>query len=184
MSKIFGIWNILLQTIASIFNIASQFIFQRIASKTLTIIMCQGLSHMYNFFRFVHCGSVIFVYVQLSPDGHYLVTHLRQLCYLKPIFHCDTKYLASGVGVGQCPRRQNFALEIPTCWYILALPNAKICVFPDANPDTSQWNIGCVGSQCKILALAMYISCFLCRFHLRLEPHFQWNMGLTFHPLT
>ena len=53
---------------------------------------------------------------------------------LQPIFHCDAKYLASGVGVGQCPRRHNFALEIPTCWYILALPNAKICVTPDANP--------------------------------------------------
>ena len=33
---------------------------------------------------------------------------------LKPIFHCDAKYLASWVGVGQCTRRQNFAL-----------PNAK-----------------------------------------------------------
>ena len=54
--------------------------------------------------------------------------------YVKPIFHCDAKYLASGVGVEQCLRRQNFALEIPTCWYILALPNAKICIFPDANP--------------------------------------------------
>ena len=53
---------------------------------------------------------------------------------LKPIFHCGAKYLASGVAVGHCPRRQNFALEIPTCWYILALPNAKICVTPDANP--------------------------------------------------
>ena len=51
-----------------------------------------------------------------------------------PIFHQNAKYLASGAGVGQWPRRQNFALEIPTCWYILALPNAKICVFPDANP--------------------------------------------------
>ena len=39
---------------------------------------------------------------------------------LKPIFHCDAKYLASGVGVGQCTRRQNFATQnIPTCWYIL-----------------------------------------------------------------
>ena len=54
---------------------------------------------------------------------------------VKPIIHCDAKYLASGVGVGQCPRRQNFALEIPTCWYILALPNAKICVIPDAKPQ-------------------------------------------------
>ena len=60
---------------------------------------------------------------------------------LKPIFHCNANYLASGVGVGQCPRRQNFALEIPTCWYILALPptpipnaNPKICVTPDTNP--------------------------------------------------
>ena len=88
--------------------------------------------------------------------------------HLKPIFHQNAKYLASGVGVGQCPRRQNFVLEIPTCWYILALPNAKICVFPDANP---QRHIGCVGSQCKILVLAMYISCFLCRFHLRLVPN-------------
>ena len=52
----------------------------------------------------------------------------------KPIFHCDAKYMASGVGVGQCPQRQNFALEIPTCWYILALPNAKICVTSDAKP--------------------------------------------------
>ena len=32
----------------------------------------------------------------------------------KPIFHQNAKYLASGVGVGQCTRRQNFAL-----------PNAK-----------------------------------------------------------
>ena len=95
------------------------------------------------------------------------MTRTRRGNRLKPIFHCDAKYLASGVGVGQCPRRQNFALEIPTCWYILALSNAKICVFPDA----SQWNIGCVGSQRKILALAMYISCFLCRFHLRLVPN-------------
>ena len=95
---------------------------------------------------------------------------------LKPIFHCEAKYLASGVGVGQCARCQNFALEIPTCWYILALPNAKICVTPDTKPkicvipDASQWNIGCVRSQRKMLALAMYISCFLCRFHLRLVP--------------
>ena len=48
-----------------------------------------------------------------------------RLIALKPIFHCNANDLAWGVGVGQCPRRQNFALEIPTCWYILALPNAK-----------------------------------------------------------
>ena len=36
------------------------------------------------------------------------------------------------------------------------------------NPNASQWNIGVVGTQRKIFALAMYISCFLCRFHLLL----------------
>ena len=53
---------------------------------------------------------------------------------VKPIFHCDAKYLASGVGVGQCPRRQNFALGIPICWYLGA--NANLAY---------QWNIGGVG---------------------------------------
>ena len=52
---------------------------------------------------------------------------MSPLAWLKPIFHCDTKYLASGV----------FALEIRTCWYILALPNAKICITPDAKPKIS-----------------------------------------------
>ena len=93
---------------------------------------------------------------------------------LKPIFHQNAKYLASGAGVGQCPRRQNFALCIPTCWYLKCenlrypTPNLKVGLAPTPNPDASQWNIGCVGSQHKMLALAMYISCFLCRFHLRL----------------
>ena len=39
-------------------------------------------------------------------------------CRVKPIFHCDAKYLVSGVGVGQCLRRQHFALGIATCWYL------------------------------------------------------------------
>ena len=111
--------------------------------------------------------------VNANMDQHFRI--------LKPIIHCDAKYLASGVGIGQCPRRQNFALDIPTCWYIFALPNAKICVPPTPNlkfafspkptPDTSQWNIGCVWNQRKMLVLAMYISCFLCRFHLHLVPN-------------
>ena len=50
-------------------------------------------------------------------------------------------------------------------WRYLTL---KFALSPTPTPDASQWNIGCVGSQRKMLALAMYISCFLCRFHLRL----------------
>ena len=48
-------------------------------------------------------------------------------------------------------------------WRYLML---KFAFSPKPTLDASQWNIGCVGSQ-----LAMYISCFLCRFHLRLVPN-------------
>ena len=50
-------------------------------------------------------------------------------------------------------------------------PNLKFVLDPTPNPNASQWNIGGVGSQRKMLALAMYISFFLCRFHLRLGPN-------------
>ena len=49
---------------------------------------------------------------------------------VKPIFHQNAKYLASGAGVGQCPQRQTFALEIPTCWY-LKCENLR---YPTPNP--------------------------------------------------
>ena len=49
--------------------------------------------------------------------------------------------------------------------------NLKFAFYPTRNPNASQWNIGCIGSQRKILALAIYISFFLCRFHLRRVPN-------------
>ena len=54
-----------------------------------------------------------------SPMSHVDFKKSQCSMSLKPIFDCDAKYLASGVGFGQCPRRQNFALGIPTCWYLL-----------------------------------------------------------------
>ena len=51
---------------------------------------------------------------------------MTYLLTVKPIFHCDAEYLASGVGLGQCPQRQNFALEIPTCWYLGAYANPGV----------------------------------------------------------
>ena len=57
-----------------------------------------------------------------------------QLLMLKPIFHCDAKPLALGSYRWLRPPTLHFTQNIPTCWYILALPNAKICVSPDANP--------------------------------------------------
>ena len=76
-----------------------------------------------------------------------------------PIFHQNAKYLASGVGVGQCTRRQNFAL-----------PNAKytnmLVSFALGDANSLRWpctflffcvDFFALGSQC--------------------EPHFQWNIG-------
>ena len=51
--------------------------------------------------------------------------------------------------------------NIPTCWYILALPNAKICVTPDANPRRQT-------VEYKWHWAFMYNSDRLCQFHLRL----------------
>ena len=78
----------------------------------------------------------------------------------KPIFHQNAKYLASGVGVGQCTRRQNCAL--PNAKYTnmlvyFALGKAHFSrftrpVLPDAFYPTRftrrqppKWNIGGVG---------------------------------------
>ena len=76
---------------------------------------------------------------------------------LKPIFHCDAKTFALDPGVGQLPQRHNFALPIPTCWYLKmqknALPltqNLKFAIPPPRKPNAGQWNIGCVGSQTQI----------------------------------
>ena len=93
-----------------------------------------------------------------------------QVLTLKPIFHCDAKYLASGVGVRQCPQHQNFVLGIPTCWYLGANANLKFASPPTQNvkfalaltqnPSASQWNIGCVGFQMQIY------SRWACTFHI------------------
>ena len=127
------------------------------------------------------------------------MTGMRGVKTLKPTFNCNAKYLVSGVGVGHCPRRQNFALEIPTCWYFLALPNAKICdtpdakpkicVTPDANPRRQsveyrwRWVFWCW--QCILHVYFMYISSCLCIIFRvgyvkisRRKGRFQWNMGL------
>ena len=72
---------------------------------------------------------------------------------LRPIFHCDAKKVALGPGVGLAPQRHYFVLGIPTCWYLkmkeFAFPttqNIKFAFPPTQNPNSSQWNIGCIGS--------------------------------------
>ena len=74
--------------------------------------------------RRVTCLKIVRHVLKTNLEGR--VSQSFEIC-LKPIFHQNAKYLASGAGVGQWPRRQNFALEIPTCWYILALPKFAKC---------------------------------------------------------
>ena len=63
------------------------------------------------------------------------------------------------IRVGLDTHCHNFTLGIPTCWYLKTL---KFALPPTPTLNASRWNIGGVGSQCKGLALGMYISCCLC----------------------
>ena len=79
--------------------------------------------------------------------------HSRWVPFLsvKPIFHCGAKPFALGPGIGLDPQHHNFALPIPTCWYLktlkFALPPTQIITFalpPMQTPNASKWNIVCV----------------------------------------
>ena len=68
--------------------------------------------------------------------------------------HCDAKPFALGPHLGLDPQPHNFALGIPTCWYLKTLkfglprmPNLKFALPPTGSPNASQWNIGCLGSS-------------------------------------
>ena len=108
--------------------------------------------------------------------------------YLKPIFHCDATPFTLGPGVGLELQCHNFALPIPTCLYLKTLkivfpptPNLKFVLPPTPTPNTSQWNIGCVGSPTQnfhvgnvhffVLVLISFA------FGNQRKPSFQWNMG-------
>ena len=66
-----------------------------------------------------------------------------------------------------------FALGNANFFAFYPTRNLKVALYPMQNPDASQWNIGCVGSQRKILALAMYISLFFVSISFELGPFFS-----------
>ena len=90
---------------------------------------------------------------------------------LKHIFHCNAKPFALGPRVGL-----DIGLALAKFHVgktnILVSKNAKICVTPNATPNTSQWNIGGVGFSGVGACVGHYISSCLC------QTHFQWNMVL------
>ena len=104
---------------------------------------------------------------------------------IKPIFHCDAKPFALGIGVGLDPQRHNFALLIPTCWYLktqkFALPptpNLKFALPPMRNPNASQWNIGCIGSQTQISRVGHVHFIFFVSISFTLGSQFPVEYGL------
>ena len=119
------------------------------------------------------------IYVHIFHFGKYqeLFNSRSKMAHLplKPIFHQNAKYLALGVGVGQCPRRQTFALGIPTCWY-------------RRQSVEYRWRWAFWRWPCTFHVHFMYISC---TFHVvcatffrvgnakisRRKGRFQWNTG-------
>ena len=112
-------------------------------------------------------------------------------CYwcesVKPMYHCNVKTLALGPWVGLDPQREILRWEYQ---YVVS-KNAKICVSPNANvyicvtpnatPNTSQWNIDCVGSPgigaCVGHVHFMLFMSISFALGSQLERSFRWNMG-------
>ena len=110
---------------------------------------------------------------------------------LLSLYSTATQILALGVGVGQYPRRKNFALGIPTCWYRGANANPLICVLPEAKPKTCvlpdakpkrkpvEYRLRWVPTQNSGIGHVHFMFFGLISFALgsQRKPSFQWNMG-------
>ena len=90
---------------------------------------------------------------------------------VKPIFHQNAKYLASGAGVGLCPRRQHFALpdaKYTNMLVYFALADAIFWRYPTPNPRRQpveyRWQWVFWRWPCTFHVHFMYISCCLCNF--------------------
>ena len=71
---------------------------------------------------------------------------------VKPIFHCDAKPFALGT----------FALPNAKDKVSFALGKANFSPHPMQNPNTSQWNIGCVGYQTQNFCVGHVHFMFFC----------------------
>ena len=65
---------------------------------------------------------------------------LRNICILKPIFHCDARPFALGPRVGSSPQFRVWDTNM------LVPKNAKICVTPNANHQCEQVEYRLLGS--------------------------------------
>ena len=120
-----------------------------------------------------------------------LLRHLTQN-WCKAYIPLRRKTIRVGYCNGLDPQRHTFVSPVGICWYILALPNAKICVIPAPNlkfalpqtptPDASQWKIGGVGDQMQNSCIGhvhfMFFVLISFAFGAQRKPSFHWNYGL------
>ena len=80
------------------------------------------------------------------------------------------------------PPTPHFCVTYTNMLVSFALGDANFSRHLTQNPNTSQWNIGCVGSLMQIsrAGLVRFIFCVLISFAFgcQRKPSFQWNMGL------
>ena len=119
----------------------------------------------------------------IQQDAPFTLQLLKRPLYItfKPIFHCDAKALASGPCVGLHPQRDDFALLIPTFWYLKSrkhpMPNLNL-LYPTRNQNASQWNIGCVVQNFRVgHVYFMFFVLISLSFGSQRKRSFQWNMG-------
>ena len=102
------------------------------------------------------------------------------------VFHCNAKPLALGPRLGLDPKHNEFALRIPSCWYLKSLVDpTQPPQHEPIMPNVSWWNIGCVGSprvgaRIGHVDFMLFVSISFALGSQR-KRGFQWNMGLTPH---
>ena len=137
---------------------------KKLKPHRLSGAVCGSAPCVGNSFGFTHNKKVVCLLLVV-------VQHLANTSQLlKPIFHCDAKYLALGVGVGQCPDARILRWRyqhVGIFWRYLTLkfaspptPNLEFAFSPMRNPNANQWNIGGVGYS----GVGMYFMLFVHHF--------------------
>ena len=86
-------------------------------SNVSYVLLLEFLQHLFSI-----CSENVLFDVLLFLYPYIPYVHCTVMFSFKPIiFHCNVKPLAVGHPVGVDPQRDNFALGIPTCWYLKSL---------------------------------------------------------------
>ena len=86
-------------------------------SKT-TSTWAPGASNRCTWKMKVKCERILVVIVRSLNNITLILFIQSESLKLKPMFHCDAKPFALGTGIGLDTQCHNFALPIPTCWYL------------------------------------------------------------------